>query len=98
MSEGEKMPLPIHRRTNPIPDHSQPSGIAIGESGITGHVEIPHVPQKTNAAHTAKTAVNAANQMTFGFFRVIYAIEPRAMSANTIAKIATVSTMPSAAR
>jgi hypothetical protein len=42
--------------------------------------------------------VNAANQMTFGLFRVIYAIEPRAMSANTIAKIATVSTMPSAAR
>ena len=65
---------------------------------MTGAISGLHVPQKTNAAHTAKTAVNAANQKTFGFFRVIYAIEPRAMSANTIAKIATVSTMPSAAR
>ena len=67
-------------------------------SGATNPMFGPQEPQKTTAAHTAKTAVNAANQMTFGFFSVIYAIEPRAMSANTIAKIATVSTMPSAAR
>ena len=67
-------------------------------SGATNPMFGPHDPQKTTAAHTAKTAVNAANQMTFGLFRVIYAIEPRAMSANTIAKIATVSTIPSAAR
>ena len=80
-----------------MPDHSQPSGIAIGESGITGHVEIPHVPQKTNPASAANTAAKARNQACFGLSR-IYAIEPRAMSANTIAKIATVSTMPSAAR
>ena len=95
MSEGEKTPLPIQRLTNPMPDHSQPSGIAIGESGITGHVEIPHVPQKTNPASTAKRAVKARNQACFGLSR-IYLMNMIAMIAKTIVKMATVSTMPSA--
>ena len=62
----------------------------------------PHDPQKTTAAHTAKTAVNAANsaakarkQACFGLSR-IYLMNMIAMIAKTIVKMATVSTMPSA--
>ena len=66
-------------------------------SGITGHTERDHVPQKTNPANTAKMAVKARRN-TFFSLRRIYAILPRAISAKTIVKIATVSTMPRAAR
>jgi hypothetical protein len=64
-------------------------------SGATNPMFGPHDPQKTIAAHTAKTAVNAANHPHLGLRR-IYLMNMIAMIANTIVKMATVSTMPSA--
>jgi hypothetical protein len=55
------------------------------------------VPQKTNPASAANTAAKARNQACFGLSR-IYAILPMARYAKTSAKMATVSTMPSAAK
>ena len=70
-------------------------GYDVGQSGITGAISGLHVPQKTTAAHTAKTAVNAANHPHLGLRR-IYLMNMIAMIAKTIVKMATVSTMPSA--
>ena len=62
---------------------------------MTGAISGLHVPKKTTAAHTAKTAVNAANHPHLGLRR-IYLMNMIAMIAKTIVKMATVSTMPSA--
>ena len=88
--------LPVARKPS-IHLAMRSAGCATGQSGITGAASSPHVPQKTNAASAAKNAAKATNAHVDGLRR-IYLTDPSAMSANTIAKMATVSTMPRAAR
>ena len=64
-------------------------------SGATNVTSDDQHPQKTNPASAANTAAKARNQAKAGFGR-IYAILPSAMIVNTIMKMATVSTTPSA--
>ncbi len=65
---------------------------------MTGARSADHAPAKSQPTATAKTAANAQNAPRFTRETSFYFTAPRAMSENTIAKMATVSTMPSAAR
>ena len=86
------LPLRAHPSSQ---DEMKFSDLGSGQSGITGLMPIDHVPQKMKTAAVAKTAVKAINH-NCPDLRRIYATLPSAISVNTMTKIETVSTMPSA--
>jgi DNA gyrase/topoisomerase IV subunit A len=67
-SHGTNLPLASQPRTNSAAVPS--AGKVMRASGITGQTEMLHVPQKTNPANAAKSAVKARKYAVVGFRRI----------------------------